>query len=132
MGDSKRSRGPAVEVHLERASAEEIDKQAAELRDIYEVYRSMRRTVRKPGDLSMRYDIRHGKETVQSRRGLSLSDLEAEAARYRILDGIRRHVEGIGDVASFDLAFDLSCKRRPEDIILPEVPDLDLPGGPQG
>jgi hypothetical protein len=110
---------PPVEIHLKNAKAAEIDKEIGELREMYELYRVARKITRKPGDLTMTYNIR-GRAGASSGRGVTTDKLLTEAAKFRILNGIREHVASrVGDVASFDLAFDLACRELP-DIINPE------------
>ena len=109
-----------VEIHLKNAKMSDLDSQVAELRESYTVYRTMRKVTRQPGELSLSYNIR-AKEGASSGKGLTTARLQADAAKFRILNGIRDHVNAKvgGDLASFDLAFDLSCRRIP-DLINPE------------
>lgn len=120
----------ALEIHIKKASLGDLEKEAAALRDRYEIYRTMRAITPKPGDLKLDYNIRSSGPVSQG-KGVSGERLKADAARFRILQGIKQHVIGnVGDVQSFDLAFDLSCRRVPDEITLPEIPELPGGGGP--
>ena len=123
-------------IHLKKATLGDIDSQAAELRSMYEIYRTMRRITRTPGDLKMDFDVRSkGRSEIQG-KDVSGERLQADAAKFRILQGIKQHVvANIGDVQSFELEFDLSCRRVP-DIVddpfgggIPGLPGGGLQGG---
>ena len=117
----------ALVLHIKNAKLSDLDKQAAELKDRYEIYRTMRAITSTPGDLKMDFNVRSGKTAVTG-QAVSGDLLKADAARFRILQGIKQHViANVGDVQAFDLAFDLSCKKIPEELTLPELPGL--PGG---
>ena len=121
----------ALVMHIKNATLSDLDKQAAELKSMYEVYRTMRRITRDPGELKVNFNIRTKKGAPVSGKGVSAERLKANAARFRILQGIKQHViANAGDVQSFDLAFDLSC-RRIGDLIDPPF-NPELPGGPAG
>jgi hypothetical protein len=108
-----------VEVHLKNAKLADLDKQTAELREAYELYKTTRKVTRKPGDFTMSCEIR-GKTGASSVKDVTRERLLGDAARFRILSGIKEHIAAHGDVASFDLAFDLSCRRIPDELVNPE------------
>ncbi len=118
----------AVEVHLRKAKLAELDRQAADLESMYQVYRTLRKVTRKPGDLAIDFEIRGGKGTkTVSEKGVTRERVLADAARFRILRGIKEHViANVGDIQSFDLAFDLKCRQVPEEI---EIDIADQLGG---
>ena len=119
-----------VEIHLKNASLRDIDAQAAELRSMYQVYRTLRSITRHPGDFSVDFEIREKGGGAAQASGLTREGLQTDAARFRILEGIKQHViTNVEDVQSFDLAFDLSCRRAPEEI---EIPEVFAGGGPVG
>ncbi len=121
----------ALEMHIKNATLSDLDKQAAELKSMYEVYRTMRSITRDPGELKMDFNVRTKEGATASGKAVSAERLKADAARFRILQGIKQHViANAGDVQSFDLAFDLSCRRIPDLIDQPVLPEL--PGGPAG
>lgn len=121
----------ALVMHIKNATLSDLDKQAAELRSRYEVYRTMRRITKDPGELKLDFNVRTKEGTAASGKGISGERLKADAARFRILEGIKQHViANSGDVQSFDLAFDLSCRRIPDLIEQPTIPEL--PGGTIG
>lgn len=118
----------ALVMHIKNATLSDLDKQAAELRSKYEVYRTMRRITKDPGDFKIDFNIRTKEGIAAAGKGVSGERLKADAARFRILEGIKQHViANAGDVQSFDLAFDLSCRRIPDLIDQPVIPEL--PGG---
>lgn len=118
----------AIEVHLRKAKVAEIDRQAADLESMYKVYRTLRKVTRTPGDLAMDFEIRGGKDGERiSEKGVTRERLLADAARFRILRGIKEHVTAnVGDIQAFDLAFDLKCRQVPEEI---EIDIEDQLGG---
>jgi hypothetical protein len=118
---------PAVELHVKKAKLGDLDNQAAKLRDMYEIYKSLRKLTPKPSGMLMDLNIRTRGQSVIRGERLTVERLQAEAARYRMLLAIKEHVAtNVGDAQSFDLAFDLSCKDLPE--IFPEFEGFG--GGP--
>lgn len=119
----------ALAIHLKKATLKQIDAQAAELKGMYEIYRTMRGITRSPGDLKMNFEVRSEGRSELKGQGVTADQIKADAAKFRILQGIKAHVvRNIGDVQSFDLAFDLSCRQIPD----LEDPIHDLPGGIAG
>lgn len=120
----------ALVIHIKNANLSDLDKQAAELKSHYEIYRTMRAITPNPGDLTLDFNVRTGGTSVTG-KGVSGQCLKADAARFRILQGIKQHVISAGgDIQAFDLAFDLSCKKVPDELTLPELPGM--PGGGLG
>ena len=113
--------GNAIEIQFRNASLKDVDREAAQLKSMYDVYRTLRTITPSPGDLTMDFEIRGAGETI-SAKDVTSERLLADAARFRILRGIREHViNNVGDVQSFDLAFDLKCREIPDEIEIPEI-----------
>jgi hypothetical protein len=118
------------EMHIQNATLSDLENRRAELRNHYEIYRSMKTIVQDPGTfLKLDYSIRNSGPPVEE-RGLTRDLIYEDAARFRIVDGIMQHVHrNVEDSLSFDLSFDLSCRVGPEEILYPELEIQDLPVG---
>lgn len=118
-----------VDITLKGAKLGDIDKQAAQVRQMYQIYRTMRKVTPKPGALTMDYDIKSQGAATQG-RGVTADQLRAEAAKFRILEAIKAHVIGsVGDVQSFELDFHLHCREVPDVITIPEEGLGGIAGG---
>src|SRR5262245_10274871 len=106
----------AIEITLSKASLEEIDREAAQLKDMYDVYRTLRKLTIKPGDLGMDLRVVRDDHAVRGKAGTG-DRLLADATRFRILRRIKEHeVEHVHDASCFELAFKLKCRELPEEI----------------
>lgn len=108
-----------VELHFKNAKIADLDSEAARIKELYKVYRTIRKLTRNPGDIAMDFNIRDGDATLAAHQGVTLEMLKEEAARFRMLKAITEHVTSdLGNAAKFDLSFDLACRQLPE--IFPE------------
>ena len=116
-----------VDITLKRAKAKDIDDQLSSLEATYEIYRSLRKVTKTPGDLSIDYEIKGRKPSKA--KGISRESLRSDAAKYRILRAIKEHVAvSPGDVQTFELDFHLKCRDIPDVFEFPEKDLGDLAG----
>lgn len=102
-----------VEVSLENASLADIEALAEKSRGLYEIYKSVLRVTKDPVHLSIDFNTRTGAGDGPKGQGITLDRLRTEAARFRILTGIQRHVQKHAiEALSFTLSFTSSCSVR--------------------
>jgi hypothetical protein len=100
-----------VEVSLENASLADIEALAEKSRGLYEIYQSVLRVTKDPVSLSIDFNTRTGAGDGPKGKGITLDQLRTEAARFRILSGIQRHVQKHSiEALSFSLSFSSSCR----------------------
>jgi hypothetical protein len=105
-----------TKITLKDATLADIQAQAEQSRQLYEIQRSIYKAVREPGELSMDFVIKNKAGEVGKGTEVTWDRLQAEASRFRILHAIHRHVqEHVADAVSFTLTFTLSCFRRAGD-----------------
>ncbi|MGA2018111.1 MAG: hypothetical protein ABSH26_14275 [Opitutaceae bacterium] len=102
-----------IKITLKDATLTDIEAQAQRSKQLYEIQKSVYRTVREPGKISMDFEIKNQDGEVARGSQITLERLDLEASRYRILQGIHRHIEEhVLAAASFSLSFGLSCSRK--------------------